>query len=60
MSNGLESIWMSSRSITVLVCVVEGKIVSGPPIVTKFIGQPVMNLRNWMKNQGEFSEKRLD
>jgi len=43
--------------MTVQVGVVNGKIASAPPIVSKFIGQPIENLRKWMQTQGDYKEK---
>jgi len=53
----MPSYWMSSKVMTVQVGVVNGKIASGPPIVSKFLGQPIDNLRKWMKAQGDYKEK---
>jgi len=53
----MSSYWMSSKAMTVMVGVVNGKIASGPPIVSKFIGQPIENLRKWMQSQGDYKEK---
>lgn len=54
------TLWMSSKNMTVLVGINGGKIISAPPIVSKFIGQSVTNLRNWMKTQGKFLEKKIE
>jgi hypothetical protein len=44
-------------TMTVQVGVVNGKIASAPPVVGKFIGQPIENLRKWMQAQGSYKEK---
>lgn len=57
----MSSYWMSVKgakgTMTVQVGVVDGKIASAPPIVGKFIGQPIENLRKWMQAQGSYKEK---
>lgn len=57
----MPSYWMSvkgpTRVMTVTVGVVDGKIASAPPIVSKFIGQPIENLRTWMQSLGDYKEK---
>lgn len=51
---------MSCLKFTVLVKVdLNGKITYAAPIVKKFIGQPVDNLRKWMKGLGGFCESEL-
>ena len=52
--------WLSSVAMTVVVEVQYGRIVGGPPIVNRFIGQPLGNLREWMKRQGGFREHRYE
>lgn len=37
-----------------------GTIVDGAPIIRKFIGAPLQNLRSWMWMQGGFKEHELD
>jgi hypothetical protein len=56
-----EIFWISSTSMTVEVITVNRKIVGGPPIVGKFIGQPVTNLIYWMKKtkQGQILTYKL-
>jgi len=57
----MPSYWMSVKgpkgTITVQVGVVSGIIRSAPPIVGKFIGQPIEVLRRWMQAQGSYKEK---
>ena len=53
----MPSYWMSSKDMTVQVGVVNGIIRSAPPIVGKFIGQPIEVLRRWMQAQGSYKEK---
>jgi len=45
-------IWLSSKKMTVLVDVQDGRITKTPPIVRKFRGQPPENLIRWMHRQG--------
>jgi hypothetical protein len=52
--------WLSTERMTVGVEVVNGKIKTCPPIVQKFIGQPVENLISWMKRQPGFIMEILD
>ena len=35
------------------------RIVVAPPIVRRFIGQPLNNIRRWMQKQGGFSVAQL-
>ena len=46
--------WFSTERITVGVEVKKGLVTQGPPIVQKFIGQPVMDLARWMRKQPGF------
>lgn len=49
----MRSYWVSSKTMTVLVDADDhGVITVGPPIVHRFIGQPVGNLISWMRRQG--------
>lgn len=49
--------WLSSESMTVAVSVnSDGIITRTPAIVYKFVGQPLDNLRKWMRKQGGFRE----
>ena len=57
--NKTTSFWMSSKDMTITVGVVDGIIRSAPPIVGKFIGQPIENLRRWMQTQPGYKEKEL-
>jgi hypothetical protein len=45
--------FLSSRAMTVGVTTKDGKIIEGPPIVRKFIGQPLTNLIGWMTKHGD-------
>ena len=45
-------LWLSSRRMTIAVDVVNGIIVETPPVVGKFVGQPIWNLIRWMRKQG--------
>jgi hypothetical protein len=51
--------YLSSKRMTVLVEVKNGKILRCPRAVGKFKGQPLDNLREWMKKQGGFKEWEL-
>jgi len=53
--------YLSAGGITVAVRVLEnGRVVQGPPIVRKFMGQPVDNLLRWMQKHGDVTSERLD
>lgn len=54
-----EFLWLSSEKMTIQVTVVEGIITNTPPIARKFRGQPIDNLRNWMRKQGGYCEDRI-
>jgi hypothetical protein len=46
--------WLSSKRMTVAVACCGDTIVEGPPIVRRFIGQPIANLDRWMRRQGDY------
>lgn len=46
--------------MTIAVDVLDGIIIEAAPIVHKFVGQPLDNLINWMKTQGEFMIEKLN
>lgn len=48
--------WLSSRRMTVFVMTKDDTIIDGPPIIRKFIGQPLDNLRGWIQRQGGYKE----
>ncbi len=55
-----DEFWSFSTSrMTVGVTVREGRVLDTPPVVAKFRGQPVSNLRRWMQKQPGYLEKRL-
>jgi len=45
-------IWVSTEDFTCGIAVDEGRIVDAPPILKKFMGQPPINLRNWLERKG--------
>lgn len=48
-------VWLSTERMTVVVRVDDDGIIKvTPPIVRKFLGQPVDNLIGWMKQQPGF------
>jgi len=54
-------LWMSSDAMTVVVEVrFDGVIVKAPPIVHRFLGQPIDNLRLWMSKQPGFKEEFVE
>lgn len=56
----MKSYWMSTNKMTVSVDADDRDvIVAAAPIVYKFIGQPISNLRNWLSRQGGFKEAIL-
>lgn len=60
MKSPFESLWLSSRKMTVFANADEnGIIVSASPVVRRFVGQSVDNLRQWMMRQGGFMEHRI-
>ena len=51
----MKSYWMSTNKMTVSVDADDrDMIIAAAPIVHKFIGQPISNLRNWLSRQGGF------
>jgi hypothetical protein len=51
--------WMSTLSMAFSVKVEDEIIIQTPPIVTRFIGQPLKNLVRWMKKQSNFEMYKL-
>lgn len=49
-------LWMSTERMTVQVRVEDGVVVSTPPIVRKFVGQPIENLQRWLSKQPGYIE----
>jgi hypothetical protein len=56
-----DDFWVSSNSMTVCVTVSRKSrlIQEAPPIVKKFVGQPLGNLSRWMQRQGGFQIESL-
>ena len=52
-------LWLSTEKMTIQVTVVNGIVTQTPPIARKFRGQPIDNLRNWMKKQEGYREDRI-
>jgi len=40
--------YLTGKGMTVAVATTNGRIVKGPPIVRRFIGQPLGNLARWL------------
>lgn len=57
----MDDFWVSSNGMTVCVTVSRksGLIQEAPPIVRKFVGQPLVNLSRWMQRQGGFQIESL-
>ena len=51
--------YLSTQRMTVAVEVRDGVIVTAPPIVRKFLGQPPANLGRWLRRQPGFKAARL-
>ena len=49
-------LWVSCRKMTGLIEVEDGIVRGGAPIFGRFVGQPVRNLRRWMRSKGEYRE----
>lgn len=49
--------WFSNSKMTVFVEEEDGIIIDSSPITRKFIGQPLDNLKRWMKKQSGFKEE---
>lgn len=47
--------WLSSARMTVGVVTDGYKLIDGPPIVSRFMGQHLHNLGNWMMGHGGFT-----
>lgn len=55
-----EEWWMTCRKMTVLVISLDGIVTTGSaPIVKRFAGQPIGNLRQWMMGFGGFKQRLL-
>jgi hypothetical protein len=50
---------LSTNRMTVVIEVEDGIVVTGPPVVRKFIGQPSKNLARWLYKQGGYQIARL-
>jgi hypothetical protein len=52
--------WLSTKRMTISVSVDDkGVVTYAPPIAKMFIGQPLNNLRRWMRKQGGYKEETL-
>lgn len=47
-----ETYWISSTKMTIIATCKNGIIVSGSPIIRKFIGQRLVGLISWLEKQG--------
>jgi len=56
----LEYQYVSSRMAVFVGIDLHGRVIEAAPIVAKFIGQPAINLENWMRRQGGFIKHRLN
>jgi hypothetical protein len=53
--------WLSTERMSVSVAIDEDDvIVDAPPIVRKFIGQPITNLMRWLAKQPGYMKAELD
>jgi hypothetical protein len=52
--------WLSTDRMTIWVLEDGGIIEDAAPIVRRFTGQHISNLRAWLRKQGGFKEKQLD
>ena len=52
-------LWLSTHRMTVYATVKDGIVVECSPIISKFVGQHINNLRNWLKKQGGYREEQL-
>jgi hypothetical protein len=51
--------YVSSPRLTGAVKVEDGRVVEGPPVLRRFVGQPAKSLGSWLRQQGECSFARL-
>ena len=54
-----KSWWLSCSRFTIKAIVKSGVIVDAAPIVKRFVGQPLSNLRKWMISLGGFRSKEM-
>lgn len=53
--------WLSCKKFTVQInCDGANYIIKTPPIVSKFLGQPLKNLEYWMEKIGGFQKELLE
>jgi len=45
--------WVSCSKFTVMIIVVNNKIIDAAPVINKFVGQPLDNLSKWMNTKFE-------
>jgi len=58
--DGTQELWLSSLRMTVWVRVdTHGVVRDAAPVVGKFVGQPVENLKRWLKRHGGYREVTL-
>lgn len=50
---------LSCRTLTVRVEINNGIVCSASPIVRRFVGQPLSNLKRWMRGLGGYREELL-
>jgi hypothetical protein len=51
---------LSTKAMTVMIEVRDGKIVAAPPIVRKFKGKSPKRMADWMRKQKGFRASRIE
>lgn len=51
--------WLTTERMTVAVLVRDTVVVTAPPIVRKFVGQPALNLIRWLARQPGFASSYI-
>lgn len=52
--------WVSCKKMTILVVSKDGIITGGAPIINKFIGQPLRNLKKWLEPMGDLKIEKVE
>lgn len=52
-------LWLSNERFTVASRILDGRVVEGPPLIRRFLGQPEGNLIRWMQKQPGYRSQQL-
>lgn len=55
----IDTYWYSTTKMTIMVEEEDGVIIKAPPIVYKFLGQPLVRLEKWLQKQEGYRKESL-